>query len=413
MKFIHTSDVHLGTPFTSKPEVGEALLKGIESAFAALVDLAVREKVDFVLIAGDLLEKGSKATLHTENFLIQQLRKLDYHEIRVFVAPGNHDPCVEGSLYQQEIWPPCVHVFRAGRPETIHVECRSGDVVEIHGVAHIAGAVDDNLVQRVIGNPKECFQIALLHTAVAGAAGIDRYGTYAPCHADDFPGRGVQYWAIGHMHKRQSIIEDSTAPLYVVYPGCIQGRDFGETGPKGTLLVDVDKDWNVRLSFKTLSRYCWYDLGLSTEDVNTINELTDGLRGEIDAAAAESGGGQLCVRVTASGRSKFFRRRDEMMEAIHQELAGDARVFYYVTRDGTSPVFSPEEVATQDNILGEFVRRVLELREDRASLRDLMQDAPIAGPELLGLKEYERERRESELIELALRRGVDALMIED
>ncbi len=49
--------------------------------------------------------------------------------------------------------------------------------------------------------------------------------------------KGYDYWALGHVHKRESIRE---AP-WVVFPGNIQGRHIRESGPKGCLLVKVDE----------------------------------------------------------------------------------------------------------------------------------------------------------------------------
>ena len=69
------------------------------------------------------------------------------------------------------------------------------------------------------------------------SAGIEGYGNYAPCSLSDLASSGMDYWALGHIHKHGVL---RAADPTVVYCGNPQGRDPGESDPRGCYLVDVD-----------------------------------------------------------------------------------------------------------------------------------------------------------------------------
>src|SRR2546427_294312 len=74
--------------------------------------------------------------------------------------------------------------------------------------------------------------VGLLHTSLNGREGHD---DYAPCTAATLTNRGYDYWALGHVHRREVVSSDP----YVVYSGNLQGRNARETGAKGATIVEV------------------------------------------------------------------------------------------------------------------------------------------------------------------------------
>lgn len=93
-KFIHAADVHLDSPlrglsrYESAP--AESIRDACRRAFENLVDLAIEEKVSFVLLAGDLYD-GDWKDYSTGIFLSQLMGQLGQHDISVFAVAGNHD----------------------------------------------------------------------------------------------------------------------------------------------------------------------------------------------------------------------------------------------------------------------------------------------------------------------------------
>ena len=92
MRFLHIADVHLETSFTGRSEEVRARLReASRQAFRNAVDLAIREDVHALLIAGDLFD-GDRLSFQTERFLLEQVGRLNDQGISVVCATGNHDP---------------------------------------------------------------------------------------------------------------------------------------------------------------------------------------------------------------------------------------------------------------------------------------------------------------------------------
>ena len=89
--------------------------------------------------------------------------------------------------------------------------------VAIHGQSFAKAAVTDNLALGYPSADSTCFNIGLLHTGLTGLEGHDRY---APCTIDHLRSKEYQYWALGHIHMRQSFCENPP----IVFPGNLQGR---------------------------------------------------------------------------------------------------------------------------------------------------------------------------------------------
>lgn len=99
--------------------------------------------------------------------------------------------------------------FASRRPET-HVMEALG--VAIHGQSFANAAVTDNLAAGYPAAAAHCFNIGMLHTALAGHEG---HAPYAPCEVGDLLAKGYDYWALGHVHDHEVVHE---AP-HIVYPG--------------------------------------------------------------------------------------------------------------------------------------------------------------------------------------------------
>ena len=88
IKILHAADLHLDSPFEALP-AGKASIRRKEQRelLDALGRLAAKERVDLVLLSGDLLDSGSPY-YETGEELVQRLQNIP---APVFIAPGNHD----------------------------------------------------------------------------------------------------------------------------------------------------------------------------------------------------------------------------------------------------------------------------------------------------------------------------------
>ena len=130
---------------------------------------AVSEKLDAVLIAGDLLD-GTQLSFETERFLLEQFRELADADIQVIYATGNHDP---GQKLPPAVddWPDAVTVIGTGDPVLVEIRRPTGEVVGcVSGVGHTTSHETEDLSLRLRPLANTSLpQVALLHTQVTSA----------------------------------------------------------------------------------------------------------------------------------------------------------------------------------------------------------------------------------------------------
>jgi DNA repair exonuclease SbcCD nuclease subunit len=147
----------------------------------------------------------------------------------VLIAPGNHDYCCPGSPWLEESWPENVTVF-TGALESRAVEHLN---LRIFG----AGFTDmdcPSLLEGFRADCEETYTVALLHGDPAQAN-----SPYNPVTAAQVRGSGLNYLALGHIHKAGSFRSGVTL---CGWPGCPMGRGWDETGEKGIYLVELNPD---------------------------------------------------------------------------------------------------------------------------------------------------------------------------
>ena len=99
LRLLHTADVHLGARHADLGEQAAAQRERQFAAFRATVDLALAEKVDLVLVAGDLFDSNTQPRRSVER-VAAELRRLADAAIRTVVIPGTHDVYDRASVYR-------------------------------------------------------------------------------------------------------------------------------------------------------------------------------------------------------------------------------------------------------------------------------------------------------------------------
>jgi DNA repair exonuclease SbcCD nuclease subunit len=169
IKFIHTADIHLDSPLhrleTYEGVPAAEIRQASRRAFENLIDLAVAEAVNFVLITGDLFD-GDWKDYHTGLYFIRQMHRLKAAGIDVYIVSGNHDAA--GQMTRRLPYPDNVHLFDHRRPQTHRI----GDLnVAVHGQSFAGPVVLDNLARGYPEPLPGCFNIGLLHTSLTGREG--------------------------------------------------------------------------------------------------------------------------------------------------------------------------------------------------------------------------------------------------
>ncbi|MBW0766253.1 metallophosphoesterase family protein [Mammaliicoccus lentus] len=235
IKFIHCADLHLDSPFKSRHYLSPSILNDVKqsgyNSFTNIIDDAIKEQVDFVIISGDLFDQDNR-TLRAEVYLREQFKKLEQEQIFVYIIHGNHDP-LSDSVHT--VWPENVTVF-SDKVSTYQLITKNGQVVYLHGFSYQKDASYENKVDEYpesTGN--KGIHIGLLHGTYSQASNVKN--RYTEFNVEDLNSKLYHYWALGHIHERQMISELSQ----IHYPGNIQARHFKEKGEKGYLLVEGDE----------------------------------------------------------------------------------------------------------------------------------------------------------------------------
>ncbi|NLT72241.1 MAG: DNA repair exonuclease [Verrucomicrobiaceae bacterium] len=356
-RFLHTADLLLDSPLRglrSRDEEGvEALLGASRKAFEALIDLAISEAVDFVVIAGDVYDRDWKG-YETGLFFRRGMARLDAAGISVYLISGNHDAA--SVISKQLSLPENVHVFPSKKPAT---EQPDAWPVAIHGMSFPNQAVDENLVPRYPTAVAGKFNLGLLHTSLAGGEGHD---TYAPCSVADLLGKGYDYWALGHIHQPRVVHEDP----WIVYPGNLQGRHIRECGPRGCRLVTVDDSLAVAVcDWHSLDVARWAEQKVDFGGVASFEEALPRLRAAMGEAVEAAEDRLLALRVVVEGVTAIngaLRGRPDRLEAEADSITGDfgeGAVWIEKIKIATRPEVSLEKLAQRDGLTKVVVEATL------------------------------------------------------
>ena len=305
MKFIHAADIHLDSPLVglaAYPDAPVELLRtATRDAFVNLVDEAIAEAVDFMVIAGDLYD-GSWKDYNTGHFFCREMGRLERAGIPVFLLFGNHD--ADSEMTRKLVLPDNVRVFDAKKPVSFRLDALK---VVLHGRSFKDAATTENLA---VGYPPAepgWFNIGVLHTALEGHSA---HASYAPCSLAELAARGYQYWALGHVHEFAIVSE---AP-HVVFPGNLQGRHARETGPRGAVMVSVEGGEVVAVERLIVDVLRWQQLSVDVGGSEDFEAVVRRAGLALDRLLAQTPAGHpLAVRVTLQGAT-----------AAHGALFGDA-----------------------------------------------------------------------------------------
>ncbi len=374
--FVHTADLHLDSPFLGLgklPEAQEQVVRALREAtfeaFDAVIELCLQQRVDFLLVAGDVYD-GADRSLRAQLRFRDGLARLAEHGIRAFVVHGNHDP-LDGWSHALQM-PATVHVF-GEQPDSVVFEKQGVAVARIHGISYprrVAGQ-DFGRVERCGEEP---FQIGLLH---CNAGGNPRHDPYAPRSVRELEDSRLDYWALGHIHERTTLC---AADPFIGYPGNTQGRHINEAGPRGCLLVRVDSQGRMAAppAFVTTDRVRWTACCLDISSHPTLTELQHDLEDQLDERVQQAEGRPLVTRITLEGRGRLHRElarpnaREDLEEALR---AGGLQRTPFVWLERlvlrTRPEIDLDSRRGGQDFLGDLLRRIAEIRQDPAALGEL------------------------------------------
>lgn len=382
IRFIHTADLHLGAPFsglrTQSPRWANTLLTAIPTAFQRMIDVAITEAVDFVIIAGDIFDSARPSYADFALFMngLQQLAAAD---IPVYCCTGNHDPLSSWSAEYGTL-PSNTHLFSVETPsfftfikgddgcdrhdrrddagDGVRGAHNAASVPGTHNVAsvpsapgaHNAASASDpirvvlggrgyyarsfpqdrdvsegitwaNCCEALPGSYEPDFTIGVIHT------GLNIDPTRSPVEPRELMRRGLDYWACGHIHQKVLIPPD--APV-IAFSGCPQGRAIQETGDHGILLVTLSDDEPNRVEFIPTAPVVWQRFEVDVSSCETITQIQEKIQATQFALNARSHAQHMICRVRLTGTTALHAQLTDQVREDMRHALNDSYDFFFI-----------------------------------------------------------------------------------
>lgn len=401
-RFLHAGNFHLETPLhglSDAPDHLRDLL--INAPFAAAENVfqeAVAHECDFIVLSGDLLDparSGPRAVA----FLIEQFERLRKQEMPVYWATGRSD--ATSRWFDHVTLPSNVHLFAPGKVEELTFFRQERPVATVLGRGWDGNARIRPSEFRV--DPVQPFRVAVVN------------GQVEPGEIELQP--LVQYWALGGLGFPKTLVSQ---PNMAHYAGSPQGFSPDEPGPHGATLVQVNRDGQVRTRLVETDAVRWQSERINVGEGTTRDELQRLLRGRVDDLTANTPDRPLLVswQLTGGDRLSGGVRREtlaaQVRDWLRDQFGHQKPAVWSASIRFETPERLPDHWFEEDTLLGDFLRTLRALRDDRARPLDIAAYLPVDTPaelaEVLRISDPKRDEilREAAILGVDLLRGETA-----
>lgn len=363
MKFMHIADVHLGVIPDKGKSWSEQRSQEIRNSFQLILEMAKKEKIDLLLIAGDLFHFPPTIAMLKE--LDAQLSELE--NVTTILIAGNHDYRAPGSPLDRYEFQSDTVCLGTGKPEQIVLEDLKTCITGIsYDRQEIREGLYDDLTPELPGEEfyGDYFQILLAHGGDAKHCPMNRK---ALLHS------GFDYIALGHIHKPEIIVPDK-----MIYSGSLEPIDYTDTGERGYVIGEAEEreeGWLLHTEWRKFSCRQYVDLVIEVKPEMTNYQLQRMVQEQIDAKGTEH-----IYRVLLQGyRSSLFQVDLNSLMNVY---------FIYEVVDNTHEAYEMSRLQEEnaDNLLGRYIQ-AFEGQEDMLHQRALEYGVKA----LLRCQEFEHE----------------------
>lgn len=272
VKILTSADIHIGRASSSNTD-GKNLTT--REAWRRMVAWALRESVDAVVLAGDIVDQANKY-FEAVSTLGDGLTRLDEAGIIVFMVSGNHDYDVLPSILKNHSFK---NVYLLGENGSWDFETVTINELSIQfagwsfPTTHFKSDPLTNFPkEKVDGN---AVTVGLIHGDFT-----DAESPYAPLKFNTMSGKGVDVWVMGHIHKPEQF--NSTNPL-IYYPGSPQALSAKEKGEHGAILLTIENDRRISTKHIPLSTIRYEEISIDITGCTEEDEIKAKLVGEPDS----------------------------------------------------------------------------------------------------------------------------------
>jgi DNA repair exonuclease SbcCD nuclease subunit len=348
LRLLHTADVHLGARHTDLGDQAAAQRERQFAAFRASVDLALAERVDLVLVAGDLFDSNVQPRRSVER-VAAELHRLVEARIRTVLIPGTHDVYDRASIYRAHDLPALAGAAGSDlvtllTPDVPSVRLASLDL-SVHGrVFATKRAPHSPLDGLDLAGDPSAWQIGMVHGSVAIPNQTEHDEVVVT--TEEIKKSGLDYLALGHWHSSSRGMAGRTA---YAYSGAPEPVALDQDRAGNVLLVTLDqRDGKkvVEIEERRVGRTRFEKLEFDAATVASQPALVDSL------AAREDPDLVLDVRLIGVRPDALDIHVDEVEAALAD------RFLKVRVRDRSAPALSEGPLPPEDTVLGAFIREL-------------------------------------------------------
>lgn len=371
LRLLHTADIHLGARHADLGDRAATQRERQFAAFVATIDLAMAEKVDLVLIAGDLFDSNVQPRRSVER-AAAQLKRLVEVRIRTVIAPGTHDVFDRASIYRAydlaalagAVGSDLVTVLDPDHPE---VHLKALDLI-VHGQCFATKRAPHSPLQGVDvrDDGRAEWHVGLLHASIAIEGKTD--GDEVVITTDEIAASHLDYLALGHWH---SMSQGKAGKTTYAYSGAPEPIAVDQDRAGNVLLVSLDAlDGKKRVTVEERK------VGKTRFERIQLDAATVGSQPGVVEKLGERADPDLVLDVELIGV-----RPDELdLHPDEVEAQLSDRFLKVRVRDRSVAPLPDGAVASPDTVLGAFIR---DLEARIAELEDA--DGAASSPGEVGL----------------------------
>ena len=356
---VHTSDLHLGSLFSSTPEVAEQRKQEQLDTLRQILDLCTANKADALLIAGDMFD-----SMRVENSYLEQIKRLiSHYNLRIFITPGQHDPATPDSCYNTD-WPQNVHIFR-GRMEKVEIPEKNTCV---WGAGFTRTTCEESLLQGFQPIPSR-INILVLYGELFDGTGTD--SSRNPLDVEEINVCGADYVALGSSHTSEYYENNE---LIYCYSGMPSSCGFDDPGEKGVLCGYAAKGF-ARMTFTPLDGRIYSREKIDVSGCADPSQFADRIISVLRDRYGEKFSFNL-YDISLIGTP--FEGVVPPIPEI-KNILSESSLFYARLTDKTSPTVDFELLMNDGTLKGAFVRKLFEKKQSDSRGGDKYMRALLYG----------------------------------
>ena len=340
-KIIHTSDLHLGTTFKGLGDKSKLHRIDCQNVLSNIVDLCIKEKVNALLIAGDLFDSPEPQKSLVKS-VINEMERLKDEKISLFISSGNHDPYKKGSVWLEYKFPSNVTIF-----SSTDLEPKEIDDMSIYGLAYTNDTKEP--LKGFKAEDSETFKIGLVHGSTTNINWDEEpEAGYRRITKPEIDSCKLDYLALGHFHDMLEI----KSKVKCFYSGCPEPLTFKNKKDCCVLLVTYSQGNVTVKPIKTNIRN-FETLEVDVTSFESDMELRKLLEKNVDE--------NKILRLVLNGSPSLDFNLD--IESLEKEF--ESRCYFLRVIDN---VHLPDNLSEDETIRGHFIRLIrVELNKEKDS----------------------------------------------